>query len=80
MTCRKPRKRRYGPKGEVIHKAEGRNHVWSYDFLEERTEQGDKLRILTVMDEFTRESLAILVDRSIPSPQVINLSEWLFLV
>ena len=80
LTRRKPRKRRYGPKGAVIHKAERRNHVWSYDFLEDRTEKGDKLRILTVMDEFTRECLAILVDRSIPSVQVINLLEWLFLV
>jgi putative transposase len=80
LDRRKPRKRRYGPKGEVIHKAERRNHVWSYDFLEDRTERGDKLRILTVMDEFTRECLAILVDRSIPSAQVIHLLEWLFLV
>ncbi len=80
LTRRKRRKRRYGPKGEVIHKAERRNHVWSYDFVEDRTEQGNKLRILAVMDEFTRESLAILVDRSIASVQVINLLEWLFLV
>lgn len=80
LTRRKPRKRRYGPKGEVIHKAERCNHVWSCDFLEDRTEKGDKLRILTVMDEFSRECLAILVDRSIPSVQVINLLEWLFLV
>lgn len=80
LTRRKPRKRRYGPKGEVIHKAERRNHVWSYDFLEDRTEKGGKLRILTVIDEFTRECLAILVNRSIPSPQVLNLLEWLFLV
>lgn len=79
LTRRKRRKRRYGPKGEVIHKAERRNHVWSYDFVEDRTEKGNKLRILTVMDEFTRESLATLVDRSIPSIQVINLLEWLFL-
>ena len=80
LTRRKPRKLRFGPKGEVIHKAERRNHVWSYDFLEDRTEQGDKLRFLTVMDEFTRESLAILVGRSIASTQVIDLLEWLFLV
>jgi transposase InsO family protein len=77
---RKHKKRRYGPKGEVIHKAEYSNHVWSYDFVEDRTEKGGRLRILTVMDEFTRESLAILVDRSIRSAQVINLLEWLFLV
>jgi len=80
LTRRKRRKRRYGSKGEVIHKAERRNHVWSYDFVEDRTEKGGKLRILTVMDEFTRESLAILVDRSIASVQVINLLEWLFLM
>ena len=80
LPRRKPKKRRYGPKGEVIHKAERPNHVWSYDFLEDRTEKGNKLRILTVMDEFTRECLAILVDRSIPSAQVIHLLEWLFLV
>jgi putative transposase len=80
LTRKKPRKRRFSPKGEVIHKAERRNHVWSYDFLEDRTEKGGKLRILTVMDEFTRESLAILVGRSIPSAQVIHLLEWLFLV
>jgi len=80
LTRRKPRKRRFGPQGEVIHKAERRNHVWSYDFLEDRTEKGDKLRFLTVMDEFTRESLAILVGRSISSTQVIDLLEWLFLV
>lgn len=80
LARRKRRKRRYGPKGEVIHKAERRNHVWSYDFAEDRTEKGSKLRILTIIDEFTRESLAILVDRSIPSVQVINLLEWLCLV
>ena len=36
------------------------NHVWSYDFVEDRTEKG-QLRMLVVIDEFTRESLAIEV-------------------
>ena len=35
------------------------NHVWAYDFLEDRDAQGSVLPILTVMDEFTREGLAI---------------------
>jgi len=35
LPRRNTRKRHYGPKGDVIHKAEFRNHVWSYDFLEE---------------------------------------------
>ena len=79
LPRRKPRKRRYGPKGEVIHKAQYRNHVWSYDFLEEHTQNGKRLRILTVIDEFTRECLAFLVDRSITSDKVIGLLDWLFL-
>lgn len=77
---RRPRKRRRGPEGEVIHRAEYPNHVWSYDFLEDRTEQGNKLRILAVLDEFTRESLAIRVERSISSAKVIDSLEWLGLV
>jgi len=80
LPRRKHKKRHFGPKGEVIHKAERPNHVWSYDFVEDRTEKGDKLRILTVIDEFTRECLALPVARSFTSVQVINLLEWLFLV
>jgi putative transposase len=38
-----------------------RNHVWSYDFVEDRLANGKKFRMLTVIDEFTRESLAIVV-------------------
>jgi len=80
LPRRKPRKRRCGPRGEVIHKAQYRNHVWSYDFLEEHTMRGKRLRILAVIDEFTRECLALLVDRSITSDKVVDLLDWLFLV
>ena len=48
-----------------------RNHVWSYDFLTERTEDGRQLRILVVIDEFTRECLAIEVGRSFTARNVI---------
>ncbi|MDY0392143.1 MAG: IS3 family transposase [Candidatus Bipolaricaulis sp.] len=37
---RRPGKRRRGPPGEVIRKAEHPNHVWTYDFIEDRTERG----------------------------------------
>jgi transposase InsO family protein len=37
LPRRRPRKQRWGPKGEVVHQAEYYNHVWSYDFLEDRT-------------------------------------------
>jgi transposase InsO family protein len=80
LPRRKPRKRRCGPRGEVIHKAQSRNHVWSYDFLEEHTVKGNRLRILAIIDEFTRECLALLVDRSITSDTVVSLLDWLFLI
>ena len=80
LPRRKPRKLRRGPKGEVVNRAEYYNHVWSYDFLEDRTESGSKLRILTVLDEFTRESLEIRVERSISAIKVIDTLEWLGLV
>ena len=47
------------------------NHVWSYDFVSGRTEEGRKLRILTLIDEYTRECLALPVERRMGSRQVI---------
>jgi putative transposase len=77
---RKPRKRYLGPKGEVKEKARYPNHVWSYDFTEDRTTKGDKVRILAVVDEYTRECLALVSARSISSRDVLLLLDWLFLV
>ena len=67
------------PVGEIVNKAEYPNHVWSYDFVEDRTERGGKLRILAIIDEYTRECLAIRVAPSIPALAVIETLEWLFL-
>jgi len=44
------------------------NHVWSYDFVEGRTHNGRKFRMLNIIDEFTRECLAIRIDRKLNSP------------
>jgi transposase InsO family protein len=63
-----------------VNKAEYPNHVWSYDFLEDRTERGGKLRILAIIDEFTRESLSIKIASLIPALAVQGILEWLFLV
>jgi transposase InsO family protein len=41
------------------------NHVWAYDFVEDRTREGRKFRMLCVVDEFTREALAIRVARKL---------------
>lgn len=77
---RKPRKRYLGPKGEVKERARYPNHVWSYDFAEDRTTKGSKVRILAVLDEYTRECLALVSARSISSRDVLLLLDWLFLV
>jgi len=48
------------------------NHVWSYDFVEDRTHDGRKFRMLNIIDEFTRECLAIRVERKLNSTAVID--------
>lgn len=54
------------------------NHVWSYDFVADRTYNGRPLRMLTLMDEYTRESLAIKVDRTLKAYDVIEQLAELF--
>jgi transposase InsO family protein len=56
------------------------NHVWTYDFTEDRTEDGRKLKFFTVLDEWTRELPVIEVGRSITSKDVIAVLECLFMV
>jgi transposase InsO family protein len=59
---------------------EHRNHVWSYDFVEERTHDGRKFRMLNVIDEFTHECLAIRVDRKLKAIDVIDVLSDLFIL
>lgn len=51
---------------------EHKDHIWSYDFVLARTSDGRAFRILTILDEFTRECLATLVSRRITSQDVIG--------
>jgi len=44
---------------------EKRNHLWAYDFVMDRTRDGRAVRMLTVIDEYTRECLAIRVGRPV---------------
>src|SRR5215217_1208942 len=57
-----------------------RNHVWSYDFVEDRTHDGRKFRLLNVIDEFTHECLAIRVDRKLRAIDVIDVLADLFIL
>jgi len=51
---------------------EYKDHVWSYDFVEERTTDGRKFRILNIIDEFSRECLCTKVERRLNSQAVID--------
>jgi transposase InsO family protein len=56
------------------------NHVWSYDFVEGRTHDGRRFRMLNVVDEFTRECLVIRVARKLKSTDVIDVLTDLFIL
>jgi putative transposase len=56
------------------------NHVWAYDFVEDRAHDGRKYRILNIVDEFTREALAIRIDRRLRSTDVIATLADFFIV
>ena len=51
---------------------EHKDHVWSYDFVMDRTENGRVFKILNIIDEYTRECLATLVERKIKSEDVLD--------
>jgi transposase InsO family protein len=57
-----------------------RGHVWAYDFVEDHTHDGRKFRMLTVIDEFSRECLAIVTERRLNSRVVLDTLADLFLI
>jgi putative transposase len=62
----------------IRRRAAQRNHVWSYDFVFERTHDGRPLRMLTMVDEYTRECLTIDVERRLDSENVLERLAELF--
>ena len=69
----KPRGRLWLNDGSCVRlRPERRNHVWSYDFMSAFTHDGRTVRFLNLIDEYTRECLAIHVGRRINSSQVID--------
>ncbi|WP_380052470.1 IS3 family transposase (plasmid) [Falsihalocynthiibacter sp. SS001] len=59
---------------------EYRNHVWSYDFVHHRTDDGKAFRTLNILDEYSRECLAIRVKRKLNSTEVIDALTDLFIL
>ena len=62
----------------VRRRPEYRNHVWAYDFVHERTHDGRAVRMLVVVDEYTRECLTIKVARKLNSQDVLKVLARLF--
>ena len=62
----------------IRRRAEYQNHVWSYDFIMDRTHNGRALKMLSIVDEYTRECLSIDVARSLTSISVLERLAHLF--
>ncbi|NIV18824.1 MAG: IS3 family transposase, partial [Woeseiaceae bacterium] len=77
---RQPKRRRlWLNDGSCVRlRPEHKDHVWSYDFVQTRTVEGRVVRLLTMMDEYTRECLAIRVERKLNSEAVIETLADLF--
>jgi putative transposase len=78
---RKKRKRRsFGLSANACHcrRAEHKDHVWTWDFVFDRTAGGSALKWLSIVDEFTRECLTLKVARSITSEDVVDALAELF--
>lgn len=74
MPVKKRKKRRLGSSanGCQHRAAERKNHVWAWDFVFDRTPNGSALKWLSIVDEYTRECLALKVARYFTSEDVID--------
>lgn len=77
---KKRKRRRLGvtANGCHRHRAEHKDHVWCWDFVFDHTTSGSMLKWLSIVDEYTRECLALKVDRGITSQDVIDTLAELF--
>ena len=82
MPRRQHKKLHDGSSDNACHRKrpEHYNHVWSYDFVNERLENGRKLRLLVVIDEFTRECLSLDVSQHFKGQDVVEVLRYLFAV
>ena len=80
VPSRQPKRRRlWLNDGSCVRlRAARKNHVWSYDFVHERTHDGRAFRLLTILDEYTRECLAIDVKRQMNHQDVLDRLAELF--
>lgn len=72
QNTRKKRRLGTSENGIARRKAEHKDHVWAWDFIFDRTEDGRSIKWLSVVDEFTRECLAVEVERSMTAGDVVD--------
>ena len=75
---RKTGRRRRSGDGNIPVQAHRPDHVWTYDFIHDRCENGRQLRMLTLLDEFSRQCLAIRAGYSVTSKEVIEVLQQVF--
>ena len=82
VPVKRRKKRRLGrsENGCVRRRAESKDHVWAWDFVFDHTTSGSQLKWLSIVDEHTRECLALKVARSITSEDVIDTLAELFAI
>ena len=80
VVVKQHKRRRLGVAGNACHRrrAERPNHVWSYDFVMDQTADGRRLKLLPVVDEFTRECLTVEVERRFTAQDVVRTLDRLF--
>ncbi len=74
VPARARKRRRFGSSSNGIGREQANrlNHVWSYDFVHDQTEEGRNLKWLPVLDEYSRECLALEVDYSMTAQDVVE--------
>lgn len=77
ITRKAKKKRVLGTTTQWVHRATRPGHVWSYDFVQDQTADGRSLRCLTIVDEYSRENMAVEIARSLTSADVVRVLERL---
>src|SRR5258708_37291906 len=77
LRKRRKRARGHSENSCAMKKAEYKNHVWCWDFTMDETADGRRLKWFSVVDEFTRECLALEVERRMKAEDVVAILTWL---
>jgi putative transposase len=80
QKARKKRHLGHSANGCVRYRAERADHVWAWDFIFDRTTNGRSLKWLSIVDEYTRECLALVVARSMTAEDILDVVAELFVV